>query len=191
MGVKLTNIVPIKNISFEDLKNKKVGIDASNMLYQFLASIRGKDGTPLMDSKGRITSHLMGTWTRLSNLLQKQIKMVVIYDGKPPALKFGTQENRHEKKQIAQIKYEKAKYEEDIESMKKYAKQTSRLSQDMIKSSRELINAMGIPTIFAPSESDAQISFMNERGDIDYCASSDYDCLLHGARKLILNLILF
>jgi len=190
MGIKLTSIIPRTNIDFNELKNKKVAIDASNMLYQFLASIRGQDGMPLMDSKGRITSHLMGIWTRLGNLLQKDIKMVVVFDGKPPELKFGTQESRSLKKEIAQKKYLKAKDEEDIDSMRKYAKQTSKLTPDMIKSSKELINAMGIPTIFAPSESDAQISFMSEKNDVDYVASSDYDCLLFGAKKLILNLTL-
>jgi len=58
MGVNLGNIIVKKEIDFSYLKNKKVAVDAFNCLYQFLASIRGADGTPLKDSNGNITSHL-------------------------------------------------------------------------------------------------------------------------------------
>ena len=67
MGVKLTDLLVKQQISFEDLKGKKIAIDASNMLYQFLSSIRQADGTPLKDRKGNITSHLVGTFSRISN----------------------------------------------------------------------------------------------------------------------------
>jgi len=40
-------------------------IDAFNTLYQFLSIIRQKDGTPLMDRQGRVTSHLSGCCTAL------------------------------------------------------------------------------------------------------------------------------
>ena len=80
MGVKLTDIVVRKQIGFEDLANKTIAVDFSNSAYQFLSSIRQPDGTPLMDSKGRITSHLMGTWTRFSNLIQQGIKLVIVFD---------------------------------------------------------------------------------------------------------------
>jgi flap endonuclease-1 len=58
MGVDLGSIVPRTEIKFEDLKHKSVAIDAFNALYQFLSSIRGYDGSPLMNSKGGVTSHL-------------------------------------------------------------------------------------------------------------------------------------
>ena len=88
MGVKLPGILPVKIISWEDLKGKRIAIDASNMLYQFLSSIRQRDGTPLMDSNGNVTSHLSGTFYRISNLMQKGILPCVCFDGKPPSLKY-------------------------------------------------------------------------------------------------------
>src|SRR3989344_2860499 len=69
MGVKLPGILPVKTISWEELKGKKIGVDFSNCIYQFLSSIRQRDGTLLMDSKGRITSHLSGLFYRSSNLM--------------------------------------------------------------------------------------------------------------------------
>ena len=76
MGVNIAELLPKKEIELEDLKNKKIAIDASQMLYQFLSSIRQPDGTHLMDSKGNVTSHLMGLSTRITNLMAKNINHV-------------------------------------------------------------------------------------------------------------------
>jgi len=190
MGVKLTDLLIKKQISFQDLEGKKIAIDASNMLYQFLSSIRQSDGTPLKDSQGNITSHLVGTFNRLSNLMSKNIRLAVVFDGKMPLLKIKTQEEREYRKQIAEKKLQQAREEEDIEDMHKYSKQTTRLTKDMTEETKELLKAMGIPVVNAPAESDAQISFMAEQGDVWAIASSDRDCLVYGAPRIITNLTL-
>lgn len=190
MGVKLTELFPKAEISYDLLKGKRIAVDASNVLYQFVSSIRQRDGTPLMDSKGKVTSHLVGIFTRFSNLVSKGIKLAVVFDGKAPLLKIREQERRSFLKDTAKEKFEEAKQEENIESMYKYSKQATRLSHGMFDESKELLKAMGIPVIQAPSESDAQMAFMNENDDVWACSSSDYDCLLHGAPRLIPNLAL-
>lgn len=184
MGVKLGDIVIRRQISFEDLSNKIIAIDFSNSAYQFLSSIRQQDGTPLMDSKGRITSVYMGVWTRFSNLIQQNIKSVIVFDGKMPELKHKEQQGRMERKEIAKEKFRKAESEEE---MLRYAKQTSYLTKEMIEESKRLIEAMGFPLIQAPAEADAQMAYMNKNGDVFACGSSDFDCLLHGAPRLITN----
>ena len=190
MGVKLPGILQTKSINWEDLKGKKIGIDFSNCAYQFLSSIRQKDGSHLMDSKGNVTSHLSGIFYRSINLLQKGIQIAYIFDGKPPELKFQTQKLRRERKEKAKERYSQAKDEGDIDSMYKYSKQVTYLNNDMIKESKELIKALGIPIIQSPSESDAQGAFMTEKKDIWAFASSDADCLLHNCPKTIPNLTL-
>ena len=50
----------IKEVDLRFFMGKRIALDAFNTLYQFLTAIRQPDGTPLMDSKGRITSHLSG-----------------------------------------------------------------------------------------------------------------------------------
>ncbi len=190
MGVKLTGLLPRKEINFDDLAGKRVGIDFSNSAYQFLSSIRQHDGTLLMDSKGRVTSHLVGIWSRFSNLMSRGIKLVIIFDGKAPELKVNTQEEREHKKRIAEGKLKKAMEEEDVDGISKYSKQTVRMSPEIVKESKELLKAMGLPVIQAPNEADAQLAFIAEKKDIDYVASSDVDCLLYGAPKLVTNLTL-
>jgi flap endonuclease-1 len=190
MGVKLPGILPVKTLSWDDLKGKKIAIDASNVLYQFMSSIRQRDGTPLMDSKGNITSHLSGIFYRSANLMARGINLCYIFDGKPPSLKLETQKLRRERKDKAHEKFKSAKDDEDIDSMNKYSKQTSYLDSEMIKESKELISALGLPVIQSPSESDAQGSFMTEREDLYAFASGDHDCLLHNCTRVIPNLTL-
>jgi flap endonuclease-1 len=188
MGLQISELVPKKEISFKDLQNKKIAIDASQMLYQFLSSIRQKDGTLLMDSNQNITSHLQGIITRITNLMSQNIKLCFVFDGKPPLLKIKEQEEREYRKQLAEKKFREAEEEQDEELMLRYSKQSIRLDKIMIEESKELIKDLGLPVIQSPSESDAQAAFMNEREDVDYVGSTDYDSLLHGAPKLIKNL---
>lgn len=190
MGVKLGEIILKKELKWEDLKNKKIAVDSSNCLYQFLSSIRQRDGALLTDSKGRITSHLIGLFSRTANLMQQGAKLCYIFDGKPPLLKVKIQEEREYKKRIAEEKFKEAKEKEDIAEMYKYSKQTARLTPDIVNESKELLKAMGLPVIQSPAESDAQMAFMNEKNDIDFSASSDMDCLLYGTPRLITNLTL-
>jgi len=188
MGLQISELVPKKEISFRDLENKKIAVDTSQMLYQFLSSIRQQDGTPLMDSKQRITSHLQGIITRVTNLMAQNIKLCFVFDGKPPLLKIKTQEEREYRKQLAEKKFKEAKEEQNEELMLRYSKQSIRLKREMIEESKELINALGLPVIQAPSEAEAQCAFMNEREDVDYVGSSDYDALLYNAPALVRNL---
>ena len=190
MGVNISQIISKKDISLESLRNKKLAVDASQMLYQFIASIRQPDGTPLMDSKDNITSHLMGISTRIPNLIEKGLKLAFVFDGKPPLLKTQEKEQRENRKQLAEKRLEKAKEEGDETLMLKYSKQTSRLTFKMSDEAKELVKAFGLPVIQAPSEAEAQCSFMAEKGDVYAVASSDYDSLLYSAPRVIRNLTL-
>jgi flap endonuclease-1 len=191
MGLQISDIIPKKEIEISDLKGKTLAVDAFNVIYQFLSTIRQPDGTPLMDSKNRITSHLSGLFYRNINLIQEGIKLIYVFDGKPPALKNATREIREEAKDIASEKYEKAKEEENIEDMGKYARQIVRLDKQKIEESKELLKAMGIAIVDAPGEGEAQASYISKHVENVYAiASQDYDCLLFEAPRLIQNLTL-
>ena len=190
MGVQLSELVIKKEIELEDLKNKIIAVDFSNIVYQFLSSIRQRDGTPLMDSKGRVTSHLVGLFTRSASLLEKGIKICYVFDGKSPLLKVKELEEREYRKQLAEEKLREAKEKEDIEKMFKYSRQTVRLTSEIINESKEFIKAMGIPVIQAPSEAEAQCALMCKNGDVYAVGSQDYDSLLFGSPRLIQNLTL-
>lgn len=188
MGIAITELLPKKEISFEKLKGKKFAVDSSNVLYQFLASIRQIDGTPLMDENGKITSHLMGLSTRIPNLMEKNIRLAFVFDGKPPKIKFEESEIRKERKRKAQEKYDKAKKEKDTEAMSKYSRQTIKLTKEIQEESKEFIKALGLPVIQAPSEAEAQAAFLAEKEDVWATISQDTDSFLYQAPRLIRNL---
>jgi flap endonuclease-1 len=188
MGVNLGEVVPKKKIDISDLKGKSVAIDAYNALYQFLAIIRQRDGTPLKNSKGEVTSHLSGLFYRSVNFIEQGIRPIYVFDGKPPELKFQTIEKRKEIKEVAREKYIDAKSRGDYKEAKKYSQMTSSLKGDMIASSKELLTSMGIPYIDAPSEGEAQAAHVVLKGDADLSASQDYDSILFGTPALIRNL---
>ena len=191
MGLSIRDIIPRKEIKIEDLKGKTVAVDAFNTLYQFLSTVRQPDGTPLMDSKKRITSHLSGLFYRNVNLLSEGIKLVYVFDGKPPELKWKTHERRSGVRDVAKGKYEEAKSEEDIEGMRRYASQLVRLNDEMISESKELLEAMGIAVVQAPGEGEAEASYLARLRNKAYAVvSQDYDSLLFGAPILIQNLTL-
>jgi flap endonuclease-1 len=58
----------------------------------------------------------------------------------------------------------------------------------MIKESKELIQALGLPVVQAPSEGEAQAAKMVQRGDAWAVVSQDTDSLVFGADRLIRNL---
>jgi flap endonuclease-1 len=55
----------------------------------------------------------------------------------------------------------------------------------MIEEARELLALLGIPSLRAPGEAEAQAAHMTRRGDAWATASKDYDSLLFGAPRLL------
>jgi flap endonuclease-1 len=189
MGVKINELVSEvkKPISIESLTNRSVAIDAFNTIYQFLAIIRQRDGTPLKDYEGNITSHLSGLFYRTINFLEHNIKPIYVFDGNPSELKLETIQERREIKEEAKKKMIKAREEGDMKEAMKYAQMTSSLNTAMIEESKKLIRFLGIPVFQATSEGEAQSAFLVQQGDVWGCASQDYDTLLFGGERLIRN----
>ncbi len=188
MGVDISDLAVRHNITMENLSGKVVAVDAFNIIYQFLSSIRQEDGTPLMDSKGQITAHLSGLFYRNAKILENGIRPIYVFDGKPPFFKKKTTEERNKIKKEAEEKWKLALAEERMGDARKFAQATSRLTGDMIDESKKLLVAMGIPVIQAPSEGEAQSADMVRQGIAYASVSQDYDSLLFGSPLLVRNL---
>jgi len=188
MGLNIRDIIPRKELEVSDLRGKLVCVDAFNILYQFSSTIRQVDGTPLMDNKKRVTSHLSGIFYRNINLLSEGIKLVYVFDGKPPKQKGKIHVHREAGRNVAKERYEQAKQEEDISGMRRYGSQLIRLEDEMIEESKELLEAMGIAVVQAPGEGEAEAAYLSRRKEVYAVVSQDYDNLLFGAKALIQNL---
>lgn len=191
MGVALRDIiVPFREEVSLSAVQGIIAIDAFNALYQFLSIIRQPDGTPLMDRSGRITSHLSGLFFRTTSLITQGIRPVYIFDGIPPALKAETVKDRRSAREDAQVKWDQARRDGDVQAAYAYARASSKVDAEIITSAKRLLSLLGIPTIDAPSEGEAQAAYMGRRGDVSLVASQDYDTLLFGAPIQIRNLTL-
>ncbi len=189
MGVSLSGIVSAREISLEDLRGKRIAIDANNTLYQFLSTIRDKlTGEPLRDSKGEITSHLSGLFYRTAKLLESGIEPIYVFDGTPPEFKRETLENRIQIRADAKEKWEKALKDGDIEKVKMYAQGAARLTKEMSQEAKALLECMGVAWLQAPSEGEAEASCLAKRGKAWAAGSQDWDSLLFGAPRLVRNI---
>jgi flap endonuclease-1 len=190
MGIALKELISGKEVEIKSLSNKIICIDVPVLLYQFLTTIRQADGAYFTDEKGMITSHLIGINSRITKLIQYGLKLVFVFDGKSPDLKKAEQKKRHEQKKEAEAKYKIAMEKKDFEEMKKYAQRNVRITNDIIEETKELINAFGCPIIEAPSEAEAQASYMVKKEDAYAVATQDADPLMLGCPRIIRNLSL-
>ncbi len=187
MGILLTPIVTRETIALSDLRDRTLAVDGNAELYQFLALIRLRDGTPLHDSHGRITSHLNGLFYRVTRLVAEHgVRLVFVFDGKPPVLKSREMARRRAVRQRFEEERDAALARGDTATAYAKSTMTSRLTKEMVGEARELLRLLGIPTVQAPSEGEAQAAHMAAMSPAVWAAASkDYDALLFGAPRLM------
>lgn len=190
MGVNLSDLVEAQAADLKDLSRRTVAIDAYNAIYQFLSVIRQPDGTPLKSSEGEVTSHLSGLLYRNVNLIEAGVLPAYIFDGIPSEMKAETVIERSERRAKAQEEWKEAKARGDYAAAFTKATQSSRITNEIVSSSKVLLTHMGIPVVQAPEEGEAQAAYMASRGDVWAASSQDFDSLLFGAPRLVRNLTL-
>lgn len=80
-------------IKLEALNKKRLAVDASIWIYQFLKAVRDKEGNALRNS------HVVGFFRRICKLLFFGIKPVFVFDGGAPALKRQTISGRKKRRE--------------------------------------------------------------------------------------------
>jgi flap endonuclease-1 len=186
LGVLLTPIVPKHTLSLDDLRGRVLAVDGQGELYQFLALIRLRDGTPLRDATGRVTSHLSGLFYRTTRLIADYgVRLIFVFDGAPPARKAAEIAKRRAVKERYEQEHAEALEAGDLARAYSKATMTSRLTRDMIGEAQTLLRLMGLPVVQAPSEAEAQAAHMARAGAAWAAASKDYDALLFGAPRVL------
>ena len=80
-------------IKLETLNKKRLAVDASIWIYQFLKAVRDKEGNALRNS------HVVGFFRRICKLLFFGIKPVFVFDGGAPILKRQTVSSRRARRE--------------------------------------------------------------------------------------------
>jgi flap endonuclease-1 len=174
----------VKEKEHSDYYGKKIAIDISILMYQVVIAIRNS-GSDLINSKGCVTSHILGLFNKTIIFLEKGIIPVFVFDGKPPHLKQKILDARKQVRRKALEKLVDAQTESD---KIKYLKRSVWISREQIDQCRELLSLMGVPYIDAPQEADSQLSYLCKENMVYAVLTEDMDILTFGSPKIIRNL---
>ncbi|XP_021728043.1 flap endonuclease 1-like isoform X1 [Chenopodium quinoa] len=196
MGIKgLTKLLAdnapkcMKEQKFESYFNRKIAIDASMSIYQFLIVV-GRTGTEMLTNEaGEVTSHLQGMFSRTIRLLEAGIKPVYVFDGPPPDLKKQELAKRYAKRADATEDLTEAIEKGDKDSIEKFSKRTVKVTKQHNDDCKKLLGLMGVPVVEAPSEAEAQCAALCISGKVYAVASEDMDSLTFGAPKFLRHLM--
>ncbi|KAI9254452.1 PIN domain-like protein [Phascolomyces articulosus] len=178
----------IKSNEIGSYFGRKVAIDASMSIYQFMIAVRQQDGQMLTNDAGETTSHLMGMFYRTVRMVENGIKPVYVFDGKPPTLKSGELAKRKARKEEAQANLEEANEVGTTEEVARYTKRTVRVTKEHNDECKKLLKLMGIPYVEAPCEAEAQCAELAKSGLVYAAASEDMDTLTFGTPTLLRHL---
>ncbi|KAI0310696.1 PIN domain-like protein [Amylostereum chailletii] len=178
----------IQEHEIKTLFGRKVAIDASMSIYQFLIAVRQQDGEMLTNDAGETTSHLMGFFYRTIRIVENGIKPAYVFDGKPPELKSGVLAKRFEKREEAKEEGEEAKETGTAEDMDRFSRRTVKVTREHNEECRKLLKLMGIPVVVAPSEAEAQCAELARGGKVYAAGSEDMDTLTFNAPTLYRHL---
>ncbi|KAL8545248.1 hypothetical protein ACS0TY_005440 [Phlomoides rotata] len=196
MGIKgLTKLLAdnapkaMKEQKFESYFGRKIAIDASMSIYQFLIVV-GRTGTEMLTNEaGDVTSHLQGMFSRTIRLLEAGIKPVYVFDGKPPDLKRQELAKRYSKRADATEDLNDALETGNKEDIEKFSKRTVKVTKQHNDDCKKLLKLMGVPVIEAPSEAEAQCAALCKSDKVYAVASEDMDSLTFGAPKFLRHLM--
>lgn len=154
----------IQTIPISELDGWRVGIDISLMIYQWCSVGQARG---IKNAQGKYINHIQGAFFRLTTLLSLGIIPVCIFDGAPPKIKGETLAKR--------------KAQRD-------AGNGVRVPREVFIEVKKLLDLMGVKTVQAPSEAEAQAAYYTTIDVLDAVGTEDADALTFGARYMIRGL---
>lgn len=177
----------LKENTLQQYFGRKVAIDASMSIYQFLVAVRS-EGNQLTNEAGETTSHLMGTFYRTIRMIENGIKPIYVFDGAPPKLKSGELAKRLDRRTEAQEQAAAARETGSAELLDKLTRRTVKATKKHTEECKQLLQLMGIPVVQAPCEAEAQCAALVKSGHAFAAGSEDMDTLTFGTPVLLRHL---
>ncbi|MFX1574319.1 MAG: hypothetical protein ACFFB0_16385 [Promethearchaeota archaeon] len=192
MGVKLQDIIIRKKIDLKTLAGSIIAIDAPNIIMSlFNFARKNPDGSYadlILDRTQRPISHLYGLLYRINFYYAKNIFPIFCFDGKVSELKKLVTTDRLHDSQFYHKWYTSAISRGDRELAKRIALSKGYLWHNIIKESKELLGALGVPYIDSPASAESQCAYLVKQKIATYSNSQDFDSLLFGCSHMIQNL---
>ena len=181
------------------LLGRKIAIDASMALYQFLVAVRSSSNATgggsggfgqmmLTNDAGEVTSHIQGMFNRTIKMMTSGIKPVYVFDGKAPEMKGDELAKRSAKRAKAQSDLEIAQSSDNVEDIDKFSKRLVKVTRQHNLDCQDLLKFMGVPFVVALSEAEAQCAELAKKGKVYATATEDMDALTFRTPKLLRKL---
>jgi flap endonuclease-1 len=122
-------------------------------------------------------------------MLEGGLKPVYVFDGAPPEAKREELARRAGARGDATAELEAAKEAGDAEAVEKFAKRTVKVTREHNEECKRLLRLMGVPTVDAPSEAEAQCAELVKAGFAYATATEDMDALTFGTPRVVRNLM--
>ena len=171
------------------LHGRKIAIDASMAIYQFLIAVRAggphQQAVMLTNEQGETTSHIQGMFNRTIRFMTEGIKPVYCFDGKPPNFKSGELLKRRQKREKAQEALRQATEEGNVDEENKQSKRLVRAGQKENDDCKKLLQLMGVPVVLAPCEAEAQAAALAKAGKVYATGTEDMDAVTFATPILV------
>jgi flap endonuclease-1 len=159
----------IQKIYTNQLKGKKIAIDASIYIYKFFVN---NNYIILSDSIYKMIDDFVGN----------RVTPIFIFDGKPPKLKDYIINKRRKEKDIAEQAYQNV---DNPEIKGKLEKQFIRPNKDTIDFVKRILNKRNIKYIDALNEADPLCAWLVKTGKVWACLSDDTDMFIYGSPRVL------
>jgi flap endonuclease-1 len=178
----IRELAVIEEVSFAALSGSVVAVDAHNWLYRYLTTtVKWTNDAIYTTADGTEVANLVGVVQGLPKFFEHDLTPVFVFDGAVVDLKDEEVSERRRERERAEEKLEAARERGDDIAVARLESRTQRLTDTILRTTRELLGLLDVPVIEAPAEGEAQAAYMAREGDVDYVGTEDYDALLLGA----------
>ncbi|RLN29021.1 flap endonuclease 1a [Panicum miliaceum] len=193
MGIKgLTKLLAdnapkaMKEQKFESYFGRKIAVDASMSIYQFLIVVGRTGMETLTNEAGEVTSHLQGMFNRTIRLLEAGIKPV--YSKREDATKELTEAVEAGDKDAIE-KLSKRTVKACLKSPWVLCTEEFKVTRQHNDDCKRLLRLMGVPVVEAPCEAEAECAALCINDKVYAVASEDMDSLTFGAPRFLRHLM--
>uniref|UniRef100_A0A2D4JAX9 XPG N-terminal domain-containing protein n=1 Tax=Micrurus lemniscatus lemniscatus TaxID=129467 RepID=A0A2D4JAX9_MICLE len=156
----------VRLVTLQDYHDRVVALDASVAIYQFRTAM-----PQMINHHGQNISSLQGLFFRTLHLLEKGLKPLFVFEGKPPKLK-----------QLVLAK------RAALSGPRRGTAGSDVPASPPRRDSETLLTLLGVPYIQAPAEAEATCAALVKSGHAWCVATEDMDALPFGAVRLLRHL---
>lgn len=160
---------------------KKIGIDGHAWLYQIVPSIAQElfFGLPT-------TRHVHILSKKIRSLKSNGIDNIIfVFDGENLKSKTKTLVERSRKKEAARSETLRLLKANNVSKAREMMQRCVQITGDIMAGVVELLKKENIEFVISPYESDAQLTYLQRIGYIDYILTEDSDLILYGSTNIL------